>query len=900
MSCKMLRTSNFVLLALILIALPFVTWAAPAYVKAASLWQIEVAPLDGSQPPQPLYNTSFQLQIKKNSLPADNTILKVWEASTNTQIPSTFLTFNETFTSPVDPATLDQCYGTCKPGYSYFFLTTADTGLYNIYIKVDPSLTLVSSIQFYLPQIKYYDGQGNEITSLSNLTLLTGESLVLTAKALYPNGTVDTTFTQSLYPAVSEFSFYEKLDEQGNPINKIDKILVTKGVATFVIGADQPVSAADFDLSYTLGSGSVKATGVAPFPGHVSFSYGDAPSLDSAAIFDTDGDGLGDSIAGWFDQAFESIAPTDPLMSWPVDSNMVPVSSQGATISFAPGARSIGVSVDEKAVPKGTIGAGDFGVTVTSKSGKLLPTTTALKDRIGPVLQAATILPGWGGAPDTLVARFNKELDSSFTCGPAFILEGINLNVCGTPVAQRTWRFVLDAAGSLALDVGDSITIAYGGGIKADDGNLPSPNNRPCIVHKAGSLPPLSADGNRFFDANRDGRMDSIVVEFTQPLSADQLDSIDFRFVWKDSLGNQLELHPDPKDLVWSAKDPTHVYWSFNADSLGVMYGLTSITSSSYGYGNVLSHWDVNGETVYDTLAIPMQESIAPVLISAIIWPVSSSAKKGDSLELRFSEPIDTKAILNADFLQFLTTGSEGNSFGTSDLMWSDSGRVLGLRLAKGESLSTRPNPGDSVFLKALLGGISDTLGNAMQMDGLPIMLTGDARVLVETAFHAQIKSRASIFEEAPRNDNGDLLPISVTFWNDNATLADVPSGSLGLLLNVGQSTLGSLDSLSSTLDLDLSKIGLKWQLDVFTNLGGFVASSQGHIFCNDTTPAGFNGNCFQNRKQMYISWNLLADNGRRVGYGVYAAKLTVRVYGQKNYEFEKVYLWGVSPKSGR
>ena len=193
----------------VILVMPLLTWANPTtvFVKATSLWQIEVAPLDGATPPQPVYNTSFELFFDRNGKPADPLVLKVWEASKSTTVPSTFLNFSETFMSPVSVSALDSCYGTCKPGYSYFFLTTADTGLYNIYIK--PS-NLVSSIHFYLPVIEYYDSLGAEITSLSSLNLLTGQTLAIHVKALYPNGITDTTFNQSLIPAVSDFSFFEK------------------------------------------------------------------------------------------------------------------------------------------------------------------------------------------------------------------------------------------------------------------------------------------------------------------------------------------------------------------------------------------------------------------------------------------------------------------------------------------------------------------------------------------------------------------------------------------------------------------------------------------------------------------------------------------------------------------
>ena len=868
--------------------------------RVGQLWQIGVYVKTAEstyQNPVPQYDVKFQLLFTENSKPADSSIFKLWSLRDK---PVKYHESGDTFWTPVDSAHLDTAYGKTNPGWRYFILTSLDSGLFSITIYDESgSQATFNKILYYLPTIQYFDSAGKQITAGTKLNLQTGQFMSVTAKALRPDGSVDTAFTSSggrqwLVPQIptgSGLEFYN-VDASGQPLGQIDSVLMSRGVAHFFITSGSPINGDSLSFTYTLSSQnpSFKPTGSSEFPTTLSIVYPDAPMLDSALIFDTDGDGLGDQIVGYFSMGLDKV-PTNPLMSWANDSAMVAVAAKGTNITWTAGATSVNVVVDEKGVPNDSTAKGQFGVTVTSKSNSQVSTTTNIKDRIGPVVEAVTLLPGRNGAPDTLLASFNKPLDTSFTSGPALLLNGNVLKVTGKLLPSGFWQFIPTDT-TIKLAQGDSVWLAVNGGIKAADGNLPSSNNKPAILTKAGTLPPLSSNGNGFFDSNQDGKLDSVAITFTEPITQAQVDSLDLRFVWKDTAGNDIELHPNAQDLVWSASNPTVVSWKFNADSLHIMPFLTSITDETYGYGNVLNHWVVNGQSFSDTVAISMMDRMPPVAEHAQIWPESNSANTGDSLQIRFSEPVDTSNISTMDFLEFLV-GGDSASYGLSHLSWSDSGRVLGARVAAGSPLATRENPGDSLMILALAGGISDTLGNKMVAKGNPVMLIGNARVLEATSFKAGVKSRADLGLDAPRDASGKPEPVSVTFWNSDAQVSDMPKGSLGVLLDVGQSTLGNYDSLSSTLNLVDSTIGMTWRLDVFTNLGGFVASSKGVIRCDDS---GYGGNCFQNRKQVYLSWNLLAQNGRKAGFGVYVAKVTVQVWGTKTTSKEHVYMWGVGP----
>lgn len=877
-------------------------------VRVGSLYQVQVVikdpKLSYGDNIIPLYGKDFSLLFNE-----DTSITKVWHLSD----ANTYFASGQQFTTPASEAELDTAYGgKCTPGWRCFMISNLDEQMVNVSIKdEDEQVNNFAEIYFYYPRLIFSDANGKKIDNLGEFT--TGEFKLVNVQATTPNGKPDTKFTSTggsnwLVPDVgsnTSLEFYS-VDNNGNRADKIDSVKMDNGQAQFFIGAATPVNGGKIDFHYSiytsLAKPSERPRDTVPFPGTINISYGDHALLDSAHIYDLDGDGIGDNIQAWFNENLTK-SPRNPQMSWPDHEKLTAVNAGGSSISFAKGNNYIEVDVEPRAVTQHPA-AGDFGVEVQSESGQWIPLQTPLVDKIGPVLERVTIIKGQNGAPDTLVARFNKDLDSSFTSGKAFLVNGESVRVTGEPIADRTWSFVVDERDASKVHAGDSIRIASNGGLKSFNKNLPASNNRAVEIRESGSIPPLAEDGNGFFDANQDGRLDSIALTFTAPLQAWQLDSLDVRFYWKDTNNHIIELKPDPADLIWDAKNPTQVAWKFDPNAFGIQHNLTSIDDASYGYGFLLNKQEILTEVVRDTATINMADKMAPVLGSAIIWPNSKDKDKGDSLVLYFSEAVDTNSLRTLDFLQFLQTGSGQGDLGLLKPVWSADGKTLSVQLAKGTSLWDRPNPGDSLLIKSLAQGLQDTQGNAMDSDGNPVLLQGGARVLTDDAFIVGVNRMALGGSEVPRNAKGEPEAISLNFLPDNVKLSDGLQGnSLGVLLDIGMATVGDLDSLSSELELDYDKIKLTWRLDVFTSLGGFVASSNGEIKCTDSefsaSGAG-EGNCFENRRRVYVSWNMLAENGRRVGFGVYVAKLSVVVNGAKKpHRVEKNYVWGVKAGNG-
>ncbi|NLB64312.1 MAG: hypothetical protein GX801_09445 [Fibrobacter sp.] len=860
----------------------------------------------------PLYDQEFALLFNE-----DSSVTKVWHLSDDTKFFASGDEF-KTPSSPEEPDTSAIPDGNgllaCKDGWRCFMLSNLDEEMVKVSIKdEDEQVNTFAELYFYYPRLVFSDEKGEKIDKLSDINFKTGEYKLINVQATTPNGKPDNTFTSTggsnwLVPDVGDNTNLEFfiVDNNGNKSDKIDSIKITEGKAQFYMGASAPVNGAKIDFHFAMYSQLLKPSerprDTVPFPGEININYGDYPLLDSAHIYDLDGDGIGDHIQAWFNEGLEH-SPRDPQMSWPHGEKLSSVNPGGASIGFAKGNNYIEVDVEQRTV-KNPPAQGDFAVEVQSESGQWFPTQTPIKDKIGPVLNGVTIIRGNDGDPDTLVALFNKELDDSFSQGKAFLVNGNSVRVSGKPVEGRVWRFIVDERDAEKVNPGDSINISANGGLKTHDQNLPASNNRKVVIREAGNIPPLTEDGNGFFDSNLDGRLDSITLEFTEALQEWQLDSLDVRFFWKDTADKIIELKPDPKDLQWDSKNPTQISWKFDPDDYGIQHNLTSIDNPSYGYGFLINKQEILEDVLYDTSTVKMTDRMAPVLTTAMIWPNSKNQNKGDSLVLYFSEEVDTNALKTLDFLEFLQTGSGSGDLGLAKAIWSDSGKVLSVQLAQGTSLWDRPNPGDSLFVKSLSHGLQDTQGNAMESDGNAVLLQGGARILSDDAFIVGVNRMAIGNDDIPRDKDGNPEAISVDFLPDNVKLDDGLRGSsLGVLLDVGMATVGDLDSISEELALDYEKIKLSWQLDIFTSLGGFVASSKGEINCTDpefSVTGDQAGNCFENRRRVYLSWNMLAENGRKVGYGVYAAKLTVKVSGaKKTHRVVKTYAWGVKAGNG-
>lgn len=771
---------------------------------------------------------------------------------------------------------------------------------------VDPGVSLVYN--FYAPELKYFV-DNKEVTDKSVFTPEVGDTVHVDVKLFVPDGfgpkggQIDSISKPFYFTTPGDSKNLKFLKTSGDPLLADSshpghlRVDFVKGEAAFLIVATKSYDGTDhfslgsFDNSFDDDKEFIVDE---KFPGTLEFTDRDLPSISDAAIFDNDGDGIGDSIRIWMKGNMNSVTADTFRYSWPSDGKM---KEYGGRVPDNKGKAEF-VLPDVKTTlqdPDGAEGSVEA-VVCSSLGGKRCSTVKSdLKDSIGAVIQSVTIFKGNADADkDTLVVRFNKNVDETWTQGQGLLHLGsddmVALDVKAIKKNKNVWTFIVDAG---EVDVGDSIKIntkckSDDGVITAADGIPTAANNQKVRVENSGRFY-VDNEKNGFYDRDGDGRMDRATLAFDTPVTREILESGDLKitFYWLDEDNKVLVLEPSADQLTIS-DDGLIVTYDLKPEKQGVQKMLTDIDSAyhkspEYGYAKVQNKITVDGEEREEVTYCSMNDYMPPVISKTFLKPESFQYMEADKFTISFTEPIDTKSFkLTEDCLAFLVDGQWVNySFESAE--WSNGNRTLTVRMETGVSLTERMNPADSVRFDNFTSGICDKKGNNVSDLSPAVMVMGDPRVITETASYADLNLAAEL--------SGRVKPF--TSDTIKGTFDKKEMSSLGVLLDVGFATIMKKDTAGGSVP-DLEKIGLVYELDVYTNLGGYVGGASEKILCNDEY--FFDGNCLENPEKIYVRWNMRADNGRKVGVGVYLAKFKVKVFGaQSDFKIERIYRWGIT-----
>lgn len=754
---------------------------------------------------------------------------------------------------------------------------------------------------FYLPKIQYcLDPLCEQIVDKdTKLQLDVGETQEVYVRALIGEGpgedALDSTLNKSFYfsteGAAKNLRFYDDMGKELTNTPNGVLLNIEGGKAYFVVAATKAVTdGSTFALNaYPDGTdknGDPQFLLTEPFPGDLQFVNPDMPTLDSAQIFDSNGDGLGDSIVVYFNGKMDSISVDGFSYYWPEKAKFTKVDSWKAN----PKNERIYGLPDVKTKLQSESAEGEVRSAISSvNTGKVDTLYADLLDRIGLVIQVATLTPGHGDDKDTLEVRFNKKMDSDWDSGKGFLLNGEPLDVEAIEKNGNVWNFVVKHG---VVEIEDSLKINTScekgcpdGVMTAADG-IPTAKNNQCVpVQNAGRV--YVNDNNGFYDRDGDGQMDSASIAFDSPLTPEDLKKMEVIFYWLDSKGNLLTIRPKTSDLVLS-EDGLVVGYAVDTEKYDVRKMLTGIDSAlyspkhvNYGYATVINKEEKDGKVTYDTIPFPMNDRMPPVITKTFLDPESFRSVFPDEFSVSFSEKVDASEVASiGDCFEFLVDG-EWKTYEVENFYWTEDGLTLKMQLEAGDALSKRMNPADSIRYADFTSGIVDLAGNKVTNLAPVVLVEGDPRVVMQNMFFAS------------RHDADVNAKKSIVIDRRDDLSKDFIKHSLGVLMDISYATILDPDSSDPT-KLDLSGTGLEWQLDVFTNLGAYVAGSSGKVKCNDKKI--YDGNCFENPHQMYIHWNMLSDEGRLAGVGVYVARLKIKVYGSKdNFVVERLYDWGVT-----
>ena len=736
----------------------------------------------------------------------------------------------------------------------------------------DPVISLIYN--FYVPYLKYFV-DGEEITKKSQMSYEVGDTMHVDVEAYIPvgpaKGHVDSTLERTFYfIAEGESEYMVFLSEGGKNLKQSDGSImleIKNGKGKFKVVSTKAINDASFSMNAfkdPLVEDSFILT--EPFPGELSFTNPDMPTFDKAAIYDTDGDGIGDSIATWFSGNMDSVSVDSFYYSWPTKSDFEKYSGDVKQKKDVYGLPDVKVELQKDSA------SGAVKAFVCTTVGNRCETLQAdLADSIGAAIQEATLLKGKSGK-DTLIVRFNKNMDTSWTSGRGLLLNGSPIYVDSTLSKQGTqWAFIVESG---VVSVGDMLKIATNcsdedcpdGILTAADGVPTSRNNQEVPVQNAGRVL-VDNEKNGFYDRDGDGRMDSASVGFKNPITEDDLKNMDITLYWLDNDGELVAIPANTLNPTIS--DGGHVlgFTIDNPDAYGsgIMKMLTGIDKSysedgktEYGYATIYNTLTVDGETKTDSADYNMHDYMPPVISATFLKPESFQEMEPDKFKVSFSEAIDHEnSSLSDDCLAFYVDGAWVH-YSLSSAEWSDDGRTVTLYMEAGDRVSE---------------------------NSPAVMVEGDPRVIMKTNSFADLNKAAELSERAK--------PFTIEPVKDAKEASD--QSSLGVLMDIGFSTIMTEDDSVGTVIPNMEKIGLSWELYVYTNLGGYVGGASGKIDCDDPF---FNGNCLENPDKLYVRWNMRSDNGRRVGAGIYLAKFKIKVYGAKDdFKVERIFRWGISSK---
>jgi len=785
-------------------------------------------------------------------------------------------------------------------------IVNANYPVYNVALGTaitnDGSYAIARVYNFYVPGVQYCLDEAckDPVTDLTKIQLEVGDEVTIYARTFIPvgpNKDVTDSIEKTFYiqPLESALRYYS-LSGVELPLRPYGyQIDFHSGRSVFVIRATKavtddgaPFAVNSFIDSTALAKGDTNFMVRQEFPGELQFVNPDMPILDSAFIYDTNGDGKGDSIAGYFSGRRDSVEMEKFYYDWPDGKSFKEHEGEWDWSAGSGILELTGVNVD---VPKDS-GNGSLKVDMKSvNTGAHAEAEKVIVDRIGPVILMANLIPGEkGSTTDTLELFYNKPIDKSWNEGKGYILNGTPINLEAIKKDGKRWTFVIDTG---IVDFGDSIKIATicddrdcpDGLVKAADGNKTGKNN-PAVVENSGRIY-ADDERNGFYDRDGDGRMDSASIAFDDPITREELEKMVVRYYWLDTNGELLEIVPDVEKLKLS-DDGTLVGFALNLkkDEYGIKEKLTSIDKGysrlgeEYGYVTVTYTETKDGEKKERTDTLGMHDRMAPVISGTFLKPESYQKMASDVFYIEFSEAIDFKNVKGAEEAFSFYVDGEWVSLPFTAVVWASDGKSAEIRMESGTRLVERMNPADSVKFDASCLSFKDSEGNGLSGLAPAVMVEGDPRVITQN------------YSFASRENADESVKDAITFEVADGLTSEDAHKALGVLMDVSFATI--LKEEADDIEMDLSKIGMDWELHVYTNLGMFVAKASEKIKCDDRDI--FDGNCFENPHQLYLRWNMLDSKGRRVGVGAYVAHIKVRVYGAKeSFKVERFYNWGIT-----
>jgi len=599
--------------------------------------------------------------------------------------------------------------------------------------------------------------------------------------------------------------------------------------------------------------------------------YDPIPFPQAGMLKDSDGDGKMDAIEVFLDRPLTtgySVKSVDVLYNGEVLT--VPmINSNGDTLIHinADGDR-ITVNVKGSDLATYSVKASDVLKIHFTDGTQTYDRSMPLKEMLQGIISRAVVIRSTSGR-DSLFIEYNVDITSNDIShkNTMILLNGQEQSIDISRLPGK--RLVILESTSYVLTGHDSIQLHE----LASFDNLPyivdEEYNRKVPVQVITRVPALVNAGTGYFDSNGDGIMDSVVFQFSDSVTADQVAMLNFTVPWYSYRGLLIQLMPQPSDLVIDPNDHTKVIWKVQSN-VQLQSGLTTIPSNLPS-AEVYINYPILGTTFTERRDFVMIDYMAPAITGAHL----RYSQDNDTLKVTFSEPVNYGSITRKDIFKYVH-GKDTLILRPQNLIWSSDSLSVSVVLNHGQI--DQIIPGDLLVLRGdgIQGAlVSDGAGNVHQSDTKGFLVQGGLNQLI------QLSNMGSL-TTARMDSLAKLGAMSVEWVDQSQRSSDMRNqGKVGQLIELGQRFLPQLVDQSgvSADSLKASDVSIAVSTYYFDNAGQYVTDTVMVIPCNH--PA-FGGNCLTTDKKLFIDWNFKDSHGRYVGTGVYIANFTLYVRYQR------------------
>lgn len=412
---------------------------------------------------------------------------------------------------------------------------------------------------------------------------------------------------------------------------------------------------------------------------------------------------------------------------------------------------------------------------------------------------------------------------------------------------------------------------------------------------------PFHESGREYLD----GIADSIVITYNRSFADDEDSLPNFICVtWDDEKNFDLvnfEFNSD-RGLISSTYSDTLVTcsdtigraqilaaWAKRADDSTLAFGGYEFSNDvkTAGDGKVRSWatFEDRGSVAVQSFDLGTTDRIPPIITKARLT-TNSTNEEYDNIAFSFSEPIDSAAsgvMLSQAFSYYMPSWTDytdpseqyDTPTSTNSVVVKRDSATITYRHLNGSTILKTPQVGDYVRFAA--GILADTLGNTPTDYDASVpspwyTITGDSRSIIRTVNYSNLDASDETVQE--NLDNKVIVTaVLVSQYSSIDSIKEMYPNTVGYWIQTDMANLLEKYQASNS-ELTVDDVVLVYEFEIFTNLGAFVASEKGKIYCTDEEIFGAGEDCTTNPGYIYLGWTGVTNDGRLAGSGAYVSKL--------------------------